>query len=266
MALFQISYPSKVLRREALLSVCLPNVRFKDAAKEVYDWKKKFAVLYLLHGAGGNHLDWIRYSCVERLADEYQVAVVMPAADLGFYTDMKYGSPYFTYVAEELPRYMEKVFPISDDPRERFAAGLSMGGYGAMKLGLTYPERFAAVASMSGVLDVKGLMREEELAREIELDQVLGWFYGNLAGAKTQENDFCSLLERAAERRAELPRLFQCVGTEDFLYEINQTFLNKAKELKIDLVYEEEPGIHEWDYWEKKLPRVFEWMFSERKG
>ncbi|MDE7285769.1 MAG: esterase family protein, partial [Lachnospiraceae bacterium] len=179
--------------------------------------------------------------------------------------DMKYGSPYFTYVAEELPRYMEKVFPITDNPGERFAAGLSMGGYGAMKLGLTFPERFAAVASMSGVLDVEGLMKKEELTREIELDQVLRWCYGDFVGAKAQENDLCSLLERAVERQMKLPRIFQCVGTEDFLYEINQTFLKKAKELEIDLAYEEEPGIHEWDYWEKKLFRVFEWMFSERK-
>ncbi len=262
MALFQISLFSEALRRENMVSVVLPDVRVRDPKRKIYEIKEKFPTLYLFHGAGGNHLDWIRYTNAEHLADEYQIALIMPAMDLGFYTDMYMGSKYFTYISEELPAYLQQVFPLSKKRKDCFLAGLSMGGYGAMKVAMTYPERFEAVASMSGVLDAARLMKNRELTEEIELDRVLTWCFGTEEIADNKINSLEKLMSKNIAEKKELPRIYQCVGTEDFLYDINQNFYHTAEKLGVPICYEEGPGMHEWGYWRQQLPIVFAWMFG----
>ena len=108
---------------------------------------------------------WQRRTSIERYVSEYGIAVVMPDAGLGFYTDTAYGLPYWTFFSQELPKICREFFPQMSEKREdTLAAGLSMGGYGAWKLGLGAPETFGAAASMSGVLDVARRVREEEAA------------------------------------------------------------------------------------------------------
>lgn len=261
MALIYMTVPSKALRRETEVSVLLPDVREREPEKEIYEFEGKFPVLYLFHGAGGGCRDWIRYTGVERLANRYGTAVVMPCAGLSFYTDMHSGEKYFSYIADELPAYMRKVFPLSERREDNCAAGLSMGGYGAVKLALTFPERYRAAASMSGVLDAAALMRDTGLTGQIELDRVLEWCYGSPSGAARPENSLELLMERALAG-GKAPALYQCVGTGDFLYEVNQRFRKKAREAGLPLTYREGPGAHDWDYWEARLPEVFAWLYG----
>ena len=115
---------------------------------------RKPPVLYLLHGLSDDHSIWLRRTSIERYADVLGLAVVMPAVNRSFYADTAYGAQYWTFVSEELPRVMHGFFPLSDKRADTFVAGLSMGGYGAFKLALTLPDRFAAAASLSGALDV----------------------------------------------------------------------------------------------------------------
>ena len=113
--------------------------------------QNKYPVLYLLHGMTDNQTIWTRNTSIERYAAEHGIAVVMPNAHLGWYTDMQYGFDYFTFFSEELPTLCERFFPcISNDPKDRFVTGNSMGGYGAFKLGLTCPEKFAAIGGVAG--------------------------------------------------------------------------------------------------------------------
>ena len=79
--------------------------------------------------------------------------VIMPGAERSFYADMEHGYKYWTYISEELPSIMKSFFPISDKREDTFVAGLSMGGYGAMKLAFNHPERYAAAASLSSAVD-----------------------------------------------------------------------------------------------------------------
>src|SRR4029077_8649850 len=88
------------------------------------------------------------------------IAVVMPAVNRSFYTDMSFGAKYWTFVSEEVPELARSFFPLSPKREDNFAAGLSMGGYGAMKLGMSLPGHFAAVASLSGAMDVYRLAAE----------------------------------------------------------------------------------------------------------
>lgn len=111
--------------------------------------------VYLLHGMSDDHTIWQRRTSIERYASKLGIAVVMPCTHLGFYTDTTYGMNYWTFISDELPKICREFFPQMSDKREdTLAAGLSMGGYGAWKLGLGASDTFGAAAALSGALDI----------------------------------------------------------------------------------------------------------------
>lgn len=114
-------------------------------------------VMYLLHGYSDDQSIWMRRTSVERYCAKYNLAVVMPAVNHSYYANELQGERYWDYVSQELPQMMHSMFRLSQAPGTELVAGLSMGGYGAMKLALTYPERFAAAASFSGAVDAEAL-------------------------------------------------------------------------------------------------------------
>ena len=129
-----------------------------------------------------------------------------------------------------------------------------MGGYGAFKLALGCPEKFIAGASLSGALDIMGIIQRRGS------DSYLENIFVDLDKVKGSNNDLLYLAEKVAESDGAKPILYQCCGTEDFLYQDNITFRDHARKLGLDLTYEEEPGAHEWGYWDKKIQRVLEWL------
>ena len=147
MAFTEFHYYSETLEIDVSVNVILPETRIMAQQEG-----KPLPTLYLLHGLSDDHTHWVRQTRLEFYARKYRLAIIMPCVNRSFYTDMKRGAKYFTFVSEELPRVMEMYFPLSSRREDRFAAGLSMGGYGATKLGLRLPERYAAIASLSGAL------------------------------------------------------------------------------------------------------------------
>ena len=143
MALFRCEFRSKVLELNAAFNVILPEACTTDAP-----------VVYLLHGLSGDQDEWIRQTSIERYLNDRGMAAVMPAASKSWYCDMKHGLNYYTYITQELPRYVQSVFPISAKREKNFVAGLSMGGYGALKMALRESDKFAACASFSGAADI----------------------------------------------------------------------------------------------------------------
>ena len=150
MAFFKGSIRSQTLGMDTGLTVVLP---FDRAAVP----ETECPAIYLLHGHGENADVWTRMTSAERYANAYGVALVMPEVQRSFYTDMAMGLSYFTYVTEELPAACQRLFHISSRRENRFVAGLSMGGYGALKLGLRRPDLFAGCAGFSGCLDIEAL-------------------------------------------------------------------------------------------------------------
>ena len=141
MALIHVDFFSEVLGMSSQMEVILPQQTEGQIGIGHVEKQNKYPVLYLLHGMTDNQTIWTRNTSIERYAAEHGIAVVMPNAHLGWYTDMQYGFDYFTFFSEELPTLCERFFPcISNDPKDRFVTGNSMGGYGAFKLGLTCPE------------------------------------------------------------------------------------------------------------------------------
>jgi S-formylglutathione hydrolase FrmB len=254
MALFHIHFFSESLMMAVSVDAILPE-------PSVAPPPDGFPVLYLLHGLSDDHTIWQRRTSIERYAAAKNLAVVMPNVHRSFYTDMASGQKFFTFVSEELPAAMRGYLPISALRKDNFVAGLSMGGYGAMKLALRCPEKFSYAASLSGALDLASLAQEAEgdFKRELE------WILGDLNFVKGSSNDLFALLKTRVNNGDKLPALFCACGTEDFLYEQNTDWKNLCAHLGVPLAYEEMPGVHEWGFWDMTIQHVLAWLPLEGK-
>jgi len=256
MALFQCEFKSETLGFQTTMNVILPQKTKSQIEAEGNPSKNKYPVLFLFHGLSDNHTTWLRRTSIERYVEPLGLAVIMPNVHRSFYTDMASGGKYWTFISEELPRIARSFFPLSDKREDNFVAGLSMGGYGAFKLAMSFPEKYAAAASLSGVTDIVNQISISGILSKKEWENIFGDLY-KVAGSK---NDLFYLAEKLAQSEGQKPSLFQCCGTEDFLYKDNVKFRDHCRNLNLDLTYEEEPGSHEWGYWDRKLQRMLKWL------
>ena len=143
MALLHVNYFSEALGVQTPVDVILPEGK-QGIGVEASGECELPKVLYLLHGYSDDHTIWQRRTSVERYAARHNLAVVMPGVNHSFYCNEFHGERYWDFVSQELPAVMHRFFRLSDKPEDTFVAGLSMGGYGAMKLALNFPERFGA--------------------------------------------------------------------------------------------------------------------------
>lgn len=218
--------------------------------------RQDFPVLYLLHGLSDDHTCWWRYTSVERYANERNMILVIPEVQRSFYTDMKYGLPYFTYVSDELPKKVERLIGITHRRNKTAVAGLSMGGYGALKCGFSRPDFFGYCAGFSSVTDSRRISCDFSLVPENQINGVFG-------SSVTPENDLLCLAENLAGlSREKRPQIYLTCGLDDFLYEDNRLLRSKLDNLKIDYTYEEWPGTHEWGFWDKSVEKAMNFFLS----
>jgi S-formylglutathione hydrolase FrmB len=205
----------------------------------------QFPVLYLLHGYGNDYKAWARYTSMERYAEEHRIAVVTFSCHNKAYLNAPLGENFYDFLNEELPEFVESYFPISSNPQERYIAGLSMGGYGAMLHGLTNPERYSAIGAFSpGIPDPDSAADPNRIMR-IDLYEVT---------------------RKALESCVQLPDLFICIGDKDFLYErvtrYHQTFganwpISRYR-------YDDLPDYeHEFAIWDKEIQAFLDWIKRE---
>jgi S-formylglutathione hydrolase FrmB len=259
MALIECHFFSEVLGLSTAMTVILPqSTTAGDLARATPGARRRHPVLFLLHGLSDDHTIWLRRTSIERYVAPLGLAVVMPAVHRSFYANMKQGENYWTFVSEEVPRLAREFFPLSEAREDNFVAGLSMGGHGAFKLALNLPERFCAAASLSGALWFDpDAMFDEEANKHAALFRRIFGSRDEFVGTRDDLPHAVRQLARSGRPR---PRLFQCCGTEDFLYDQNVRFRRLTEPLGFDYTYEEEPGAHEWGYWDRKIQRVLEWL------
>ena len=256
MVVLHVQYGSHALGMNMEMSVLLPA---KPSSRPDGLWP----TLYLLHGHSGDHTDWLRKTSLERYVQESGLAVVMPSGHNSFYTDAPLGGRYFEHVSQEIPSLCEQLFPLSTKREDRFAAGLSMGGYGAFKLALRHPDRFAAGISLSGLMDMLGMMRADEHVTTGGLP--FSGIFGPEAEERGGENDLMAVARRLLASGKPLPRLYAACGTEDFLYENNLRFMEALRE-PLGVVFEEGPGGHTWAFWDQYIQRAIRWLGFEVAG
>ena len=252
----EVHFFSESLGMHTSMNVILPQRRLVDAQTRR---KPKYRTLYLLHGYSDDHTAWQRWSSIERYVEGMNLAVVMPSGGLSFYTDMEHGGNYWRFISEEVPAVARDMFPLSSKRADNFVAGLSMGGYGAFKLALAHPDRFAAAASLSGSVDIRDTVKaHDEADGEMWLARMHDIF-GDLRKVPGSKHDLYRLAEKAA-RSAVKPSLYLCCGTEDPDYEINLNFCEHLRYLDFDLTYEEAQGGHDWVFWDSMIQNVLAWL------
>jgi S-formylglutathione hydrolase FrmB len=256
MILAEVNFFSETLVLGCTMLVLLPQRPLAEGQKKP---QKKFRTLYLLHGRSDDHASWQRKTSIERYVEGLNLAVVMPAVHRSFYTDMAHGGNYWQFISEEVPAVVSDLFPLSTRREDTFVAGLSMGGYGAFRLALTHPERYAAAASLSGGLDLSYTVREDHPRNNPSRLAEFRTIFGDLSKVPGSRHDLIALAKKVA-RGPVKPRLYQCCGTEDFIYPDNIRFRDAVRKLPLDLTYEEGPGEHNWAYWDTMIQRVLAWM------
>ena len=259
MILNEVRFFSETLGLMSTMHVLLPQRTMADAG---HKRRPKVRTLYLLHGHSDDHTSWQRWTSIERYAEGLNLAVVMPAVHLSFYNDMVHGGKYWQFISEEVPLLARDMFSLSSRRGDNFVSGLSMGGYGAFKLALTHPDRYAAAASLSGATDIKEVvsLKKNDPLNKAWLEEMRTVF-GDLSKVPGSKHDLFTLAKRVS-RGSVKPRLYQCCGTEDFLYADNIRFRDFVSKLPLDLTYEEGPGEHNWAYWDMMIQNVLRWMFS----
>ena len=261
MASLEMNLYSSSLMMDTTLNILLPE---KKHAVGQDDGRSSYPVLYLLHGYGDNYSAWMRKSNIEYIARDYDVIVVMPEGNNGFYVNGENGPDYLTYLAEELPQKMARYFPIATERKDTFIMGNSMGGYGAFRAALAYPDRYAAAVSFSGAL----VMRREDLIFGGDKNGFLRDYIlhvGEWGTEQAEKNDLRLLAEKLENGRKEKPRLFHVCGTEDALtYQAGKRFVDFCrKNTSLDLTYLEAEGGHNWGLWMPLIPKAFAFLGLE---
>ncbi|MBR5322716.1 MAG: esterase family protein [Clostridia bacterium] len=259
MALFEMHYYSKALGQHVTLNVILPEI--SKSHEGVGSPEGEYKTLYLLHGLTDDCNAWLRNTPIERYAKKYKIAVVMPSVARSWYANTPYGVNYFTFVAKELPEVCRSYFKgISAKRKNNFIAGLSMGGYGALKTALTYPEDFAGCASLSGSLDITRKGRPTNIK---EWRGNFGFDLPDALALEGSENDIYALARKLIKKNASFPKLFLWCGSDDVIIKFNRDYSQFLTENNIPHVFKESEGDHTWKWWDLHIQDVLEFFFGE---
>jgi len=249
-----VAFESKLVGKALPYNVVLPADYAQTAART------RYPVLYLLHGLGGSAGDWV--SARTRLAEyaaQYRLIIVVPEGRDGWYTDSATvpTDKFETYFVEELLPDVQRRFRAIETREGRAVAGLSMGGYGALKFGLKHPQKFVFAASMSGALAAPSWKPEDPLPAFVKPSVVR--VFGPADSPTRPANDIFKLArELTPERVAALPFFYLDCGADDFLIRSNREMSALLLERKIPHEYRQLPGNHNWPYWDAQVREVLE--------
>ncbi|GHT67381.1 esterase [Spirochaetia bacterium] len=230
-----------------------------------------YRIVYLLHGLHGDQNSWLDKTMLPVFANDYNAVFVMPAVGRSFYTDMKYGQKYFTYVTEELPEICRKVFNISGRREDTAVMGCSMGGYGALKCALSKPEQYGFCGAISSAClyireGLDGLRKDPA-----------PWLKQGGSDAEAIYRDFIAIFGEDFPWKPEIeimelvkkvqagkvkPKIYAACGTEDSLCADNRRFKADMEKRSFDFTYEEWPGIHDWHFFNDALKKAMKAWYA----
>lgn len=244
-----VTFRSASLNRDMQYRVVLPASIAAGA---------RLPVVYLLHGFPGNCRDWSNYTDAAKFA-ERGVIIVMPHGDDSYYVNAteRPQDRYEDYIVNDLIADVESKFPAATGRTNRAIAGISMGGFGAVKLALSHPELFAFAAGLSPSIDVP--------SRPFSIKRIQQWRrYESIFGAwgsQTRRNGDPFVLARFANP-AKTPYLFLTCGEQEGLLPPNRDFAALLEKGHFRYEFHVVPGGHDWNQWDKRLPSVFQSLFK----
>jgi S-formylglutathione hydrolase FrmB len=222
------------------------NMHYRVLLPGHYQDGGRFPVLYLLHGLYGDYLNWDTRTGLEGYARGLRLLIILPDAGDSWYTNSATVSAdkFEDYIAKDLISEVDEKYHTIADRQQRAIAGLSMGGYGALKLGIRYPNLFSFAGSLSGALNAAQDLDTLRPAFRAKLLEV----YGS-AGSRTRtDNDIFQMLKSAGP--AHHPYFYLACGASDFFLPVNREFVQQLSSAKLAYEYHETPGEHSWEYWD----------------
>lgn len=223
-----MQFASRALGRQVTYTAILPDPILGPGP---------FPVLYQLHGASDDHTGWTRFSNLVRHAANLPLIIVMPDGGLGWWVNRGPRERYEDFVMDDLARHVAGTFHVRPGPHA--IGGLSMGGFGAVYLGLRHPEQFSSIWSHSGAFRATANLR------------AMGWPDDEAAAVDIEA------VVRGTDR-ARMPALsFDC-GLDDALLDANRRLDAILCEVGLPHTYLEHPGGHTWDYWDEHVREALE--------
>lgn len=232
------------------MSVDLPEKRSMINMKNVtipaslsHRHPSPFPVLYLLHGTANDEQTWLRYTNIERYAEERNIAVVTLSGENKAYLNRINHDLFFDFLNEELPDFVTANFPVSDKPADTYIAGLSMGGYGTLLHALSHSERYHAFGAFSA-----GIKRREETPEKSDIS--------------TAAVDLFALAREKVPLG--IPKGYMACGEKDPVFQLNQEYRDLLISLGADITWEQLPDYgHEWDFWNIQVRKFLDWLPRE---
>jgi S-formylglutathione hydrolase FrmB len=228
MPLFDIHYSSPAIGMQTGMHVILP------------DGPGPFPMVYMLHGLSDDYTAWQRWTTIERQAYRLGLGLALLDGGRSFYCDTPGTTRQFEQHILHAVEFVDRTFRTVPKAAGRGIGGLSMGGYGALKIALAHPTVFGSAASHSGAVDMAGWMRRETRADYQDI-----WPKGKLPA----RDDVRKLLAKPGAK----PAIYLDCGTEDFLLPENRTIKADLVKRKIPHIYLEHPGGHSWEYWQEHI-------------
>jgi S-formylglutathione hydrolase FrmB len=255
------SVSSGILEMDTGITVVGPNKFSMD---------NPYKVVYLLHGLWGSNGNWADYTMLPVYAKDYDIIFILPEVARSFYTDMKYGQKFFSYITEELPVISKSIFNISAERMDTAVIGASMGGYGALKCALSKPEQYGYCCAFSSAclflregLEYQRANEETEEFKAAYSEQLIKDFHAIFGqGLEWSPSDEILELAKKANMQSIKPKIYSACGTDDFLHKDNIRFNSEMKKLGYDFTYEEWTGNHDWYFFNEALGKALKVCFG----
>lgn len=251
-------FESIILKTQVNVKVYLPNP--ENFMQQVEDFRQRytfapFKTLFLLHGLMDSAEQWVENTSITRIAQEKNIALVIPSCGNNFYVNTIYGSAYSDFLTKELPGFVRGLFPLSDKREDNYIWGISMGGYGALRLGFLYPELFSKVIAMSPTSDIEFSARFA-YAMGVKPDYIIG----NWKELPGSELDLRTMAEKAAAHLEEIPEMLFIIADQDYMVRDNTEFREFLTQKGFRSEFRTYPGGHTWNFWDAHVKECIDWL------
>ena len=247
---------SSLIQKDIWYRVLLPDDYLQSEGR--------YAVLYLLHGLFGSFENWTDLTGLDEYIRNYRLIVVMPEGGDNWYTDTLADEAYERYLIHELLPEIDGVFRTVTDRSGRSIAGNSMGGYGAFKFGLKYPNLFSFAGSFSGAFHAPKLFGPTEFGSWEDLGPSISRVFGRANSRIRSDNDIEAILnDLTREQLASLPFFYFDCGSQDSFLQINREMDSIFSKFGVSYEYHELEGGHEWPYWDERIHDFLDLVFRK---
>ena len=257
----RMEFHAETIMQHANFCFVLPNDVPMEEVRDLRYYERPTMSLVLLHGLTGTDTDWLFGGLAHEMSIQYNLAIFMPTTGNSFYLDRGYpGGNFASFVGEELPAYIRSTFGYCQSREETCIAGLSMGGYGALRTALAFPETYSACIALSSALRIHALARGDDDTGVMPMAMIRDVF-GDLESLESSDKNPEVLVRRLLEEGKELPSIYLACGTEDTLIDANRDFRAELDSIGFRYEYHESTRGHLWCNWRQYLVQFVPQLF-----